>query len=152
VLLDVLEHPLAALVVEVPPRDAEQSSVIRHHCAAELRDAVLEINQVLALLVRRDVVEVDVLVAPLEVVDHPLVRQLLLQDENVLEEVNDALLHVEMVELSYHNLLVFQILFILIYQCIPLVNFISDVIKKIQITIRLFTLRTLEVPDFLVQI
>lgn len=78
---------------------------------------------------RGHIVEMDVLVAPLEVVDNPFVRQFLLHDEDVLEEINYSLLDVEVVKLRNHCFLVFQIAFVLIDQGIPLVDHVSDVVK-----------------------
>lgn len=71
----------------------------------------------------------NVLVAPLEVVNDSLICQLLLDDEDVLEEVDDPLLDVKVVELSNHCLLILQISLILVNQCIPLINDVSDVVK-----------------------
>ena len=99
------------------------------HGAAELGDVVVEVNQVFALLVGGHVVEVDVLVAPLEVVDDLLVGQLLLDDENVLKEVDDAFFDIKVVELSDHGLLVLQVSFVLVNQSISLVNHVSDVVE-----------------------
>ena len=91
VLLDVLEHPVAAHVVLVAACNAEQPSMVTHDGPAELWNIVFEINKVLGLLVGCHIVEMNVLVAPFEVVDDALICQLLLDNENVLEEVDDAL-------------------------------------------------------------
>ena len=79
---------------------------------------------------RRDIIEVDVLIAPLEIVNDPLISQLLLDDENVLKEVDYPFFDIEVVELGNHSLLIFQILFVLVDQSISLVNYVSDVIKN----------------------
>jgi hypothetical protein len=76
-----------------------------------------------------DVVEVDVFVAPLEVVDDSFVGQLLLHNEHVLKEINDALFNVEMVELRNHGFLILQIAFVLVNQSIPLVDYIAHVVE-----------------------
>ena len=55
------------------------------------------------------IVEMYVLVTPLEVVDNPLVSQLLFNNEYVLEKIDYSLLDVEMVKLSNHGFLVFLI-------------------------------------------
>lgn len=78
---------------------------------------------------RRHIIEVDVLVAPLEVVDYALICQLFLYYENVLEEIDNSLLDVEMVKLRNHGFLVFQVSFVLVDQSIPLINYISDVVE-----------------------
>lgn len=129
VLLNVLEHPVAAHVVLVAPCDAEKPPVVCHDSATELGNVGLEVDQVLALLARVHIVEVDVLVAPLEVVDYPLVRQLLLQDEDVLKELKDALLDVEMIEFGDHGLLVLEVPFVLVDQGVALVDHAPDVVK-----------------------
>jgi hypothetical protein len=61
--------------------------------------------------------------------DNPLVRQLLLDNEDVLEEINDTLFDVKMVELSDHCLLVFQVPLVLVDECIPFVDHVSDIVK-----------------------
>lgn len=110
--------------------DAKQAAVIANNCPTELGNIVLKVDEVLALLMRRNIVEVNVLVAPLEVMDDALVRQLLLHDENILEEVDDPLLNIKMIKLGNHRLLIFQIALVLIYQCIPLVDHVPDVVKN----------------------
>lgn len=80
--------------------------MISDYCAAKLGDVALEVNQVLRLLSCVHIVEVDVFVAPLEVVDDSFVGKLLLQNENVLEEIEDALLDIKVVEFCYHSLLI----------------------------------------------
>ena len=129
VLLDVLEHPVAAHVVLVATGDAEEAPVVTHHRSAELGNVVFEVDEVLGLLVRCDVVEVDVLVAPFEVVDDALVCQLLLDDENVLEEVDDSLLNIKVIELGNHGFLVLQVALVLINERIALVNHVPDVVE-----------------------
>lgn len=98
--------------------------------AAKLGNIVLEVDQVFRLLMRGDVVEVNVFVTPFEVVDDALVRQLLLHDENILEEVDDALLNIKMVKLCNHGLLVFQVALIRVNKSIPLVDHVSNVVKN----------------------
>ena len=83
---------------------------------------------------RGHIVEVDVLVAPLEVVDDALVSQLLLHDESVLEKVDDALLDVEVVELGDHGFLVFQVALILVNKGVPLIDDPSNIIKHSSIS------------------
>tara|TARA_B110001450_G_scaffold104240_1_gene98722 strand:- start:602 stop:754 length:153 start_codon:yes stop_codon:yes gene_type:complete len=48
----------------------------------------------------------DVFVAPFEVVNYSLVRQLLFHYKNVLEEVNNSLFNIKMIELSNHSFLI----------------------------------------------
>lgn len=76
------------------------------------------------------IVEMYVLVTPLEVVDNPLVSQLLFNNEYVLEKIDYSLLDVEMVKLSNHGFLVFQVSFILVDQCIPFIYHVSNVVKN----------------------
>jgi hypothetical protein len=103
--------------------------MICDNCAAELRYIALEIYQIFRLLPCVNIIEVNVFVAPLKVVNYTLVSQFLLQNENVLEEVQDALLNVEVIEFSNHSLLVLQISLVLIDQSISLINHTSNVIE-----------------------
>ena len=103
--------------------------MICDNCAAELRYIALEIYQIFRLLSCVNIIEVNVFVAPLKVVNYTLVSQFLLQNENVLEEVQDALLNVEVIEFSNHSLLVLQISLVLIDQSISLINHTSNVIE-----------------------
>ena len=107
--------------------------MVGHHRSAELRNVVLEVHQVLALLVRDHIVEVNILVPPLEVVDNPLVGELFLDDKDVLKEINDSLIYVEMVEFRNHSLLVFQVSLILVDQSISFINDTSNVIKSLHV-------------------
>ena len=75
------------------------------------------------------IVEVDVFVAPLEVMDDPLVGQLLLKNKDVLEEIQDALLDIKVVEFCYHGLLILQIFLILVDQGVSLIDYTSDVVE-----------------------
>ena len=84
-----------------------------------------------------DVVEVDIFVAPLKVVDDALIRQLLLHDEDVLEEVDDSFVDVKVVELGNHRLLVLQISLVLINQSVALVDDRSDVIERLRVGLTL---------------
>jgi len=117
--------------------------MVRDYCPAELRNIVLKIYKVLALLVRDDIVEVDVLIPPLEVMDDSLVSQFLLHDEQVLEEVNDALVDVEMIEFRNHGFLVFEVLLIGVDEGVPLVNDGSDVIEDLLVHVALQTCQCL---------
>ena len=107
--------------------------MVGHHRSAKLRNVVLEVHQVLALLVRDHIVEVNVLVAPLEVMNDALIRQLLLHDKDVLEEVDDALVDVKVIELGDHRLLIFQVSLILVNQSIPLIDHASNVVKDLRV-------------------
>ena len=71
----------------------------------------------------------NIIGAPLEVMDDALVRQFLLDDKNVLEKVNDSFFDIEMVELGDHSLLIFQVSLILINERISLVNDISNIVE-----------------------
>ena len=55
----------------------------------------------------RHIVEMDVLITPLEIVNYSLVRQFFLYYKDVLKEVDDPLFYVKMIEFSYHCFLVF---------------------------------------------
>lgn len=69
-----------------------------------------------------DIVEVDVLVAPFEVVDDAFVSQFLFHDENVLKEIYYSFFDIKVIELCNHGLLVLQVLLVRIHQGISLVN------------------------------
>ena len=79
------------------------------------------------------IVKVDILVAPLKVVDYSLVCQLLFHYEQVLEEVDDALIDIEVIKLSNHGLLVLEVLLIGIDQCISLINDTPNVVEHLGI-------------------
>jgi len=49
----------------------------------------------------------NVLVAPLEIMDDAFVCEFFLDDENVLKELSDSLINVKVVEFCDHGLLVF---------------------------------------------
>lgn len=108
--------------------------MVANHCATELWNVVFEVDKVLALLMGDDVVKVDVFVAPFEVVDDALVRQLLLHDEDVLEKVNYPLVYVEVVELGDHGFLVFQVALVVVDQGVALVNHTSNVVKCLSVS------------------
>jgi shikimate kinase len=60
--------------------------VVCDHCAAELGDITLEVNEVFRLLSRMHIIEVYVLVSPLKVMNDSFIREFFLEDENVLKE------------------------------------------------------------------
>jgi len=79
----------------------------------------------------------DIFVAPLEVVDNPFVSEFLLHNEQILEKISDSLVNVKVIELGDHSLLVFQILFVLVDQCVPFVNDGADVVECLRVKLRL---------------
>ena len=81
--------------------------MITDNGTAELWNVVLEINQILALLVRDHIVKMNIFVTPFKVVDYAFVSQLLLDYKDILEEIIDALIDVKMIELCNHGLLIF---------------------------------------------
>ena len=86
---------------------------------------------------RNHIVEVDILVSPLEVVDDAFVRQLFLHDEDVLEKVNDALVDIKVIELSNHGLLVFQVTLVGIDEGVAFVDDTPDVVECLGVRISL---------------
>ena len=82
---------------------------------------------------RDNIVEMNVLVAPFEVMDNALVSQLFLHNENVLEEIDDSLIDIEMVELSYHSFLILQVSLICVDECVSFVDHTSDVVKRLDV-------------------
>ena len=113
----------------MPTSDTEQSSMITYNSSTKLGNVILKINEVFALLMLCHIIEMDVLVSPLEIMNNSLVGQLLLHNEYGLKEVNNPLLNVKMIEFRYHCLLIFKISFILINKCISFVDYVSDIIK-----------------------
>ena len=107
--------------------------MITDNCTAELWNVVFEINQILALLVRNDIVKVNVFVTPLKVMDDAFVSQLFLDDKDILEEIIDALINVKMIELCNHGLLVFQVAFICVNESITLINDASEIFKSLSV-------------------
>lgn len=73
----ILEHPIATLIILVATTDAEKPAVITHDSPAELWYIRFKVNQILRLLRSNHVVEVNVFVAPFEVMDYTLISQLL---------------------------------------------------------------------------
>ena len=83
--------------------------MIADHSSAELGNVILKINEILRLLMSGDIIKVNILVAPLKVMNNPFIRKLLLNNEDVLEKVNDSLFDIKVVKLGYHRLLILQI-------------------------------------------
>ena len=83
--------------------------MIADHSSAELGNVILKINEILRLLMSCDIIKVNILVAPLKVMNNPFIRKLLLNNEDVLEKVNDSLFDIKVVKLGYHRLLILQI-------------------------------------------
>jgi hypothetical protein len=84
-----------------------------------------------------DIIKMNVLVAPLEVVDNSFVGKLLLNYKNVLEEVDDALVDIKVVKLSNHSLLILQVSFVGVNQSVALVDDRSDVVKSLGVSLSL---------------
>jgi hypothetical protein len=132
-LLNILEHPVTAHVILMSTSDAKESTMITDNCSAKLWDVIFEVDEVLALFMCRHIIEMNILVTPLEVMDDALISQLFLNNENILEEVDYPLFNIKMIELGNHRLLIFQIALVLINQCISFVNNISNVVKHSRI-------------------
>jgi hypothetical protein len=129
VLLNILKHPLAALVVLVPAADAKEPPVVCYNSAAKLWNVRLEVHQIFALLEGNYVVEVNIFVAPFEVVNDSLVSELLFDNEDVLEELYNAFVDVEMVEFRDHGFLILEVFLIGVNERISFVNHRPDVLK-----------------------
>lgn len=132
-LLNVLQHPVTTHIILVSAGDTEQSSMVRDHGSAEFRNVLVEIYEILRLLLVDDIVEMNVLVSPLEVVDDSPVRQLLLDYEQALEELNDMLLDVYMIVLSDHGLLILQIGLILLDKSLSIINDVPDLFERLHV-------------------
>ena len=103
--------------------------MICNHCATELGNVTLEVNQIFGLLSSMNVIEVDVLISPLKVMNNPFVSEFFLKDENVLKEFQNSFLYIKVIKFSDHSLLVFKVSLVLIYQSIPLINYTANVIE-----------------------
>ena len=75
----------------------------------------------------------DVFISPLEVVDNTLISEFLFNDKKILEKFNHSFVDVEMIELSYHSLLIFQIFLIRIDESVPLIDYRSDVVESLSV-------------------
>ena len=75
------------------------------------------------------IVEMNILISPFKIVDDALVRQLILNNKNILEEVNNPFLDIEVVELGNHCLLVLKISFILVDESISFIDYVSYIVK-----------------------
>lgn len=82
---------------------------------------------------RNDIVEVNILVSPFKIMDDALVRQLFLYDKDVLEEIDYALIDVEMVELCDHSLLILEVSLIGVNEGISFVNHTSNVVECLDV-------------------
>ena len=103
--------------------------MIADHRSAEFGDVILKVDEILALLMGRHVIEVNVFVAPLEVVDYSFVGQLLLHNKDILEKVNNPLFNIKMVEFSDHGFLVFEVALVLVNQSVSFIDYVSDIVK-----------------------
>lgn len=69
--------------------------------------------------------------------DNSFISQFFLYDEQILEEINNSFVDVEVVKLSYHRLLIFQVFFISVDQAIPLVNDTANVVENLSVHVLL---------------
>ena len=112
-LLYILEHPVTTHIILMPTSNTEQTARVRDHSSTELRNVFIKIDEILGLLAVDDIVKMDVLVAPFEVVDDALVSELLLDDEEILEELYYVLFNINVVVLSDHRLVGLKVVLIL---------------------------------------
>ena len=77
----------------------------------------------------RHIIEVNIFVAPFEIMNYSLVRQLFLYYKDILKEINDSFFDVKMIEFSNHCFLIFKITFVLVDQSISFIDDISDIVK-----------------------
>jgi len=113
----------------MPASNAEQSSMICNHCTTELGYIALEVNQIFGLLSSVNIIEVDVLVSPLEVMNYSFVSEFFLEDEYVLKEFQDSFLDIKVIKFSNHSLLIFKVSLILVNQSIPLIDYTANVVE-----------------------
>jgi hypothetical protein len=57
----------------MPTRNTKKTAMVRNYSTTELRDIVFEINQVFALLMSRNIIKMNIFIAPFEVMNDPLV-------------------------------------------------------------------------------
>ena len=76
-----------------------------------------------------NIVEVDVLVSPLEVMNYSFVSEFFLEDEYVLKEFQDSFLDIKVIKFSNHSLLIFKVSLILVNQSIPLIDYTANVVE-----------------------
>jgi len=81
-----------------------------------------------------NIVKMNILISPFKVMNYTFISQLLFYNEYILEKVNYSLLDVKMIKFCNHSFLVFKIFFILIYQSISFVNYVSYIIKNCAIS------------------
>lgn len=108
--------------------------MVRDYSSAEFGNIIIEVNQIFRLLVRLDIVEVNVLVSPFKVMNDSLVSELLLHNENVLKKINNPFLDIKVVELRNHDFLAFQVLLVCIDQSIPLIYYTPNIVKHTSIS------------------
>ena len=84
--------------------------MVRDHCPTELRNVLIEIYQILSLLLIDHIIEMNVLIAPLEVMNNSPISQFLLDYEKLLEELDYVLFNVNMIILGNHCFGVLEIL------------------------------------------
>ena len=84
---------------------------------------------------RNHIVKVNIFVTPFEVVNNSLVCQFFLYYEKVLEEFNDPFVDIKVIEFRNHSLLILQIFFILVNESIALVNYATDVIENLSVSL-----------------
>ena len=113
----------------MPSCDAEKSTVVCDYSPTEFRDVTLEIHQVLGLLPSMDIIKVNVLVSPLEVVNDSFICKLFLENKDILEKVQNPLLNIKMIKLGNHSLLVFEISLVLINKSISFIDYATDIIE-----------------------
>lgn len=103
--------------------------MVGNHCATELGDITLKVNEVFRLLSGMNIIEVNVLVSPLKVMNDSFIREFFLENENILKEFQDPLLYIKVIEFSDHSLLIFKVSLILVDQRIPLIDDTAYVIE-----------------------
>ena len=65
----------------------------------------------------------NILIAPLEVVNDSFVSQLPLDNENILKELDNSFIDIKMVKFSNHCFLVFKILLVRIDKCVSFIYY-----------------------------
>ena len=132
--LYIFKHPITTDIILMSSSNTKQSSMVAYDSSAELRNIIFEIYKIFWLLMCRNIIEVNIFITPFKIMNDPFICQFLLDNEYILEELNNSFFDIKMIELGNHSLLIFQIPFISINQCISFINDVSDVIKHCAIS------------------